>query len=117
MSNAMLSTPKLRKRLDIYVNDEELADIKRKASQVLMPVSLYMRRTALTQRIEAPPPAENVERWRQLAPLAANINQIARACNAGRVTEEIYPALTDLAEQVRLLRMELIGANDRRRSR
>ena len=117
MPNAMLSTSQLRKRLDIYVNDDELAAIKKKASQVLMPVSLYIRRTALTQRIDAPPPAENIERWRQLAPLEANINQIARACNAGRVTEEIYPALTDLAEQVRLLRMDLIGANDRRRSR
>jgi hypothetical protein len=113
----MLSTSQLRKRLDIYVNDDELAAIQKKASQVMMPVSLYMRRTALSLRIDAPPPAQNIERWRQLAPLEANINQIARACNAGRVTEEIYPALTDLAEQVRLLRMELIGANDRRRAR
>lgn len=117
MPNAMLSTSQLRKRLDIYVNDDELAKIQEKAGQAMMPVSLYMRRTALNLRIDGPPSAQNIERWRRLAPLEANINQIARACNAGRVTEEIYPALTDLAEQVRLLRLELIGANGQRRAR
>ena len=117
MPNAMLSTSQLRKRLDIYVNDDELAAIQQKAGQAMMPVSLYLRRTALSLRIDAPPPAQTIARWRQLAPLEANINQIARACNAGRVTEEIYPALTDLAEQVRLLRLELIGANGPGRAR
>ena len=55
-------------------------------------------------------PAASVTRWRELAPLANNLNQLARACNAGRVSAEIYPTLIALTEQVRLLRLELLGA-------
>jgi hypothetical protein len=43
-----------------------------------------------------------------LAPLANNLNQIARACNAGQLPEGIYPVVSQLAEQVRLLRLELL---------
>lgn len=115
MPNQFLNSQNLRKRLDIYVNDDELVVIKGKARLAMMPVSLYIRRTAMNQRIDGPPPAENINRWRQLAPLAANINQIAKACNAGRVTEEIYPALTELAEELRQLRLELVGAGQKGR--
>jgi hypothetical protein len=63
---------------------------------------------ALRQHIELPPPAGNLERWRELAPLASNLNQIARACNAGLVPDVILPVVTELAEQVRMLRLELL---------
>jgi hypothetical protein len=64
----------------------------------------------MRQKISVPPPPANLDLVRrELAPLANNLNQIARACNAGLVTAGIYPTLTSLAEQVRLLRLELSG--------
>lgn len=114
MGYKILDSQTLRKKLEIWVNDFELAAIREKASSSMMPVSLYVRRTALQQRIETPPPAGNVHRWQQLAPLESNLNQIAKACNSGRVTEDIYPTLVELQEQVRQLRLEILGANQKR---
>ena len=74
-------------------------------------MSTFVRRVALRQQIELPPPAENLSRWRELAPLTNNLNQIARACNAGLVPEGIYPVVIELAEQVRHLRLELLDPN------
>ena len=114
MANQFLSSQALRKKLEIYVNDSELAMIREKASRAMMPVSLYVRRTAIQQRIETPPPAGNIQRWQQLAPMEANLNQIAKACNSGRVSQDIHPTLMALTEHVRILRLELLGANEKR---
>ena len=65
-------------------------------------------------RLPLPPSAGNLARWQELAPLASNLNQIARACNAGLLPEGIYPAVSGLTEQVRLLRLELLGIRGER---
>lgn len=111
MSRPLKSRRDLRQRFDLYLDEGEIEQIRASATAARLPMSTYLRRVALRHRIELPPPAANLIRWRELAPLANNINQIARACNAGQVSEGIYPALTSLAEQVRLLRLDLLGAN------
>lgn len=100
----------LRQRFDLYLDEGEAVRLRDYAAAARLPMSTYLRRVALRQRIEAPPSAANVARWRELAPLANNLNQLARACNAGLAPEGIYPAVAALAEQVRLLRLELLGA-------
>lgn len=100
----------LRQRFDLYLDEGEVEQLRGYAAAARLPMSTYLRRVALRQRIEAPPAAANVARWRELAPLANNLNQLARACNAGLAPEGIYPAVAALAEQVRLLRLELLGA-------
>lgn len=112
MAHALKSSRQLRQRFDLYLNEAEIEQVRAFADVARLPMSTYLRRVALRHRIEAAPPACNVERWRELAPLANNLNQIARACNAGHATAEIYPALAALSEQVRLLRLDLLGAKD-----
>ena len=109
MPRPLKSHTQLRQRFDLYLDEAEIAQIRANAATARLPMSIFVRRVALRQQIELPPPAANLDRWRQLAPLAANLNQIARACNAGSMPEGIYPAVTELAAQVRLLRMELLG--------
>lgn len=110
MPRPLKSRSELRQRFDLYLDEGEAVRLRDSAAAARLPMSTYLRRVALRQRIEVPPSAANVARWRELAPLANNLNQLARACNAGLAPEGIYPAVTALAEQVRLLRLELLGA-------
>ena len=98
----------LRQRFDLYLDEVEVDQIRLNAQAARLPMSTFVRRVALRLQIELPPSAEAVARWRELAPLANNLNQIARACNAGQLPEGIYPVVSQLAEQVRLLRLELL---------
>lgn len=111
MPRPLKSRSELRQRFDLYLDEGEAVRLRDYAAAARLPMSTYLRRVALRQRIEAPPSAANVARWRELAPLANNLNQLARACNAGLAPEGIYPAVVALAEQVRLLRLELLGAS------
>ena len=109
MSRPLKASRELRQRFDLYLDEHEVDQIRVSAQAARLPMSTFLRRVALRQKITVPPSAGNLDRWRELAPLANNLNQIARACNAGLVPEGIDPVVTKLAEQVRLLRMELLG--------
>lgn len=109
MPRPLKSRSELRQRFDLYLDEGEIEQLRGYAKAARLPMSTYLRRVALRQKIEAPPAAENMTRWRELAPLTSNLNQLVRACNAGLAPEGIYPAVAALAEQVRLLRLELLG--------
>lgn len=109
MTRPLKASRELRQRFDLYLDEHEVDQIRASALAARLPMSTFLRRVALRQQITVPPSAGNLERWRELAPLANNLNQIARACNAGLVPEGIDPVVNELAEQVRLLRMELLG--------
>jgi hypothetical protein len=111
MPRPLKTNCELRSRFDLYLDDGEADQIRANAKAARLPMSTFVRRVALRQRIEQAPSDQNLTRWRELAPLTSNLNQIARACNAGLVPEGIYPAVTELAAQVRLLRLELLGSN------
>lgn len=110
MPRPLKTRDEMRQHFTLYLDAEEAEQLRRHADAAFLPMSAYLRRVALRQRIEAPPAEANVARWRKLAPLANNLNQLVRACNAGLAPEGIYPAVAALAEQVRLLRLELLGA-------
>ena len=109
MPRPLKASRELRQRFDLYLDEHEVDQIRASAQAARLPMSTFLRRVALRRQITVPPSTGNLERWRELAPLANNLNQIARACNAGLVPEGIYPAVANLAEQVRLLRLELLG--------
>ena len=111
MARPLTPSSKLRNRFDLYLDDGEADQIRANAQAARLPMSTFVRCVALRKSIELAPSADNLSRWRELAPLTSNLNQIARACNAGLVPEGIYPAVTELAEQVRLLRLELLDSN------
>lgn len=109
MPRPLKASRELRQRFDLYLDEHEVDQIRASAQAARLPMSTFLRRVALRQQITAPPSAGSLDRWRELAPLASNLNQIARACNAGLLPEGIDPVVSQLAEQVRLLRMELLG--------
>lgn len=121
MPRPLKASRELRQRFDLYLDEAEIDQIRANATAARLPMSTFVRRVALRQHIELPPPAGNIERWRELAPLASNLNQIARACNAGLLPEGVFPVVTELTEQVRLLRLELLDVaqpmSSRRRAR
>ena len=109
MPQPLKPSSELRQRFNLYLDEGETERLRSYAAAARLPMSTYLRRVALRQKIEAAPVIANLDRWRELAPLANNLNQLVRACNAGLAPEGIYPAVAELAEQVRLLRLELLG--------
>ena len=110
MPRPLKASRNLRQRFDLYLDESEVDQIRASAHAAHLPMSTFLRRVALRQKVALPPAASTLAAWRELAPLASNLNQIARACNAGVVPEGIYPVVCDLAEQVRLLRLQLLNA-------
>lgn len=75
----------LQKQINFRVTDEEAAKISANAARVGLTVTQYAKRAALRQKVQAPaaPPEVMREVLGQLGHIGANINQIARAANAG----------------------------------
>lgn len=72
----------------------------------------FVREAALGRRLSPPPSAASREQWLQLAPLAANLSQLAAAVNAGRLTaigDGTRDLLAATAAEVRALRLALLG--------
>lgn len=113
MARPLVPRSALRQPFLLYLNEAEEAQIRASAEAARLPMSTYLRRLALRQKVEPAPAWQNLEFCRrELAPLASNLNQIARACNAGRAPEGIYPAVAALAEQVRRFHLDILGANE-----
>lgn len=111
MARPLVPRSALRQPFLLYLNEAEEEQIRASAQAARLPISTYLRRLALRQKVEVATPWEQLDFCRrQLAPLANNLNQIARACNAGTAAEGIYPAVAALAEQVRLFHLDLLRA-------
>jgi hypothetical protein len=110
MAQPLLPQEALRHRYDIYLSRSELAQIRIKAREARLPVSTFIRHSALAQPVQAPPSEVSVHAWQDMARVAGNLNQLAHAVASGRAAGVDIEAVQQVAEQVRLLRMELIGA-------
>ncbi len=86
------------KRIEVRVNDEELAKLEEKAKTAGLPVSTYLRQAGLNRHIKPPIPEDvrkSISRW------SANLNQVARHANAtGKVEAELVEALRSEAREV-----------------
>ena len=109
MGNALLSAAELRKRFDLYLTDNERAVLEVKARAACLPMSTFLRRVALKKKIEQPPKEISRKQYAELARVGSNLNQIAAAINAGKADGIDVDVIHELATQVRLLRMQLIG--------
>lgn len=110
-----LASENVRQRtIGVRLNNAEFDAIRRKADSVGIPPTTWMRHAALS-RMALPPlvPKINIEAYGELARLASNVNQLARAAHEGRVN--VLPSqLAELLTAVQTLRLELLGAtNDR----
>lgn len=110
MAQPLLKKEQLRKRFDLYLNGAELALIAVKAKSAHLPVSGFIRRSALGQKIQVPPTAISIRGWSAMARVGNNLNQLAQAVATGRAHGIDPEIIHNVAEQVRLLRLEIIGA-------
>jgi hypothetical protein len=104
-----LPREKLRGQLTVYLTGAEREEIDRKATDAGLGLSAYIREAALGHRVQAVP-SGNIEHWRELARVGANLNQLAYAINAGKASGVDLDTIRALAEQVRLLRLDLTGS-------
>ena len=97
--------------IGVRVSAEEYAALRAKAEQMGMTPAHWLRDAALSRRLPSPPvPAINLDQYAELARLAANLNQLARAANEGRPVTVDAALLQRLAGEVGRLRLALIGA-------
>ena len=110
MARPLLREWELRERFDIYLTPLERGAVAERAKQAGMPLSAFIRKAALGQKVSALP-AINAEQWGRLAGLGSNLNQLAHHANAGAI-EGVDPVMLDeLAEAVRQIRLTLMGGS------
>jgi hypothetical protein len=112
MPNPLLPSASLRKHCVIYLNESEREQIRAKADATRLSVSTFIRMAALGLAVQTPPGEASVRRWRELARTAANLNQLCFSLNSHQATGVDPTVIDELAEQVRLLRLELLGGKE-----
>ncbi len=95
----------------VRVSAPEYAALRERAAQMGMTPAQWLREAALSRRLPSlPVPAINREQYAELARLAANLNQLAHAANSGEPVQVSDELLVAVADQVKHLRLVLIGA-------
>ena len=72
------------KRLSVYVTEDEFSELTRRAELVSMRTPAYLRESGL-ERLPPTVPEINQIAWLELSKSAANLNQIARHLNQGKL--------------------------------
>lgn len=98
--------------VSVRLSDAELAVLDERRELVRMRRGEYLRAAAL-HRLPQVVPAINRQQWAELARLAANLNQIARAVavNAG-LPADVQACLTECREVLVQVRNALVGINE-----
>jgi hypothetical protein len=95
------------------VTAAEAAALADKATAMGMSPAGWLRAAALDRRLPSPPvPAINREQYAELARLAANLNQLARTANEGRVVSLNSALLHQVETELSRLRLALIGVGE-----
>jgi hypothetical protein len=96
--------------IGVRVSSSEFETLEGKAKSMGMYPAQWLREAALTRRLPSPPvPAINIEQYAELARLAANLNQLAKHANAGRMVSVNDELLRSTTAEVQRLRQALLG--------
>jgi hypothetical protein len=97
--------------IGVRVAPAELIALKAKAEQMGVTPAQWLRQAALSRRLPSPPvPAINREEYANLARLAGNLNQLAKAANESRIVTVNDDLIKNLINEVRQLRLKLLDA-------
>jgi len=97
--------------IGVRVNEKEWGKLQTRSKHMGMSLAELLRTVALSRQLPAPPvPEVNRNCYAELAKLAVNLNQIARAANEGRC-EINSNVLLRLRQEVMILQKELLGMN------
>ena len=96
--------------IGVRVSPAEFETLRAKAQQLNMTPAQWLREAALTRRLPSPPvPAVNIEKYAELARLAANLNQLAKQANTGHSVSVDNKLLETVTAEVQQLRKALLG--------
>lgn len=95
-------------RVGFRLTDEELEMAEARAKATRLRLGAWFRVTAFGHEPKIVPEI-NWKAWEKLARLAANLNQLTAAVNAGKIVKIKPDDLDDLRGQVIALRLELVG--------
>lgn len=99
--------------IGVRVSPGEYEALRAKASAMGMAPAEWLRHAALDRRLPSPPvPAVNVAQYGELGRLAGNLNQALRLVHGGQLPEGLQPLLEALGEEVRQLRLALLGLEE-----
>ena len=97
--------------IGVRVSPSEYVALQAKADAQHVTPAHWLRQAALSRRLPSPPAtAINREEYANLARMAANLNQLARAANEGRSVVVNDGLMKQLTAEVGRLRLALIGA-------
>lgn len=100
--------------IGVRVSPSEYVALKAKADAMSVTPAQWLRQAALSRRLPSPPvPAINREEYGNLARLAANLNQLAKAGNEGRNVVVNDGLMERLTAEVNRLRLGLLGMGGR----
>ncbi len=97
--------------VSVRLNSAELAELDTSRAPVKMQRGEYLRHASMGK---LPPtiPAVNREAWANLARTAGNLNQYQRQINEGAAHGHAPETIQLLAEQVQIMRRELLGISE-----
>lgn len=98
--------------IGVRVNPAEWQTLQLRARHMGMSPAQWLRTAALSRRMPPPPvPEVNRKTYGELARLGVNLNQIAKAANAGR-TAVPFGLLRELLRAIMCLQASLMGVAD-----
>lgn len=98
--------------IGVRVNPAEWQTLQLRARHMGMSPAQWLRTAALSRRMPPPPvPEVNRKTYGELARLGVNLNQIAKAANAGR-TVVPFGVLRELLRAIMCLQASLMGVAD-----
>lgn len=99
-------------RINVPVNEEEKTLIRSKATAYRMTGAFFLRELGLGHRMRRPLPTINIQAYRELGRMAANLNQVVTLLNLGRevgIAPEFAQRLFVLLQSIR---RALLGVED-----
>lgn len=99
------------KIVDVRVSAEEYAALLDVAERAAMRPSTFLRESAFTVRIIAPPSLVNREAYAELLQLGKLLNQTLKAVHQRKITNVDQATIKKLFTEVRRLRLALMGAD------
>lgn len=111
MGRPLITAETLRTKIDCYFSLLEREEISAKARRAGLPISTFVRQSALGNKVSAPPSSGSVQKWVSLARTIGHFSQIAKHLNeGGRVDhDQLSSLLAEVKEQVQALRLDLLG--------
>lgn len=108
MARPKIQTENLREKVDCYLSQEEKIEIEKNAKKAGLPLSVFLRKSALGQIVSVLP-SINAKHWSELARVVSNLNQLAHQANSGFVVGVQQSELEAISHEVQALRLSLLG--------